>query len=598
MTLRTDGSMHVKETITYDFDDAYGKHGIQRFIPIKVSYDTERNRVYPLTNARASSPSGAPDDLDVSSTDVATLRVGNKNETVSGVQTYVLDYDLGGVINTVGGGQELYWNAVGTEWEVPIDAATVTVTGPGPVQRDTCFQGGEGSTQPCRVGPPSQGSNSGSSTATFTATRGLAANEGVTVVVGYPAGTFPSAVPILKEKWKFTKAFGVNPVSGIGSVGLLAVLGGGAVLLAGRGGRDRRYLGLTPGLTPGVDDPGRTGTVGWRRDPIAVQFTPPHDLRVGELGTLIDEQANVVDVTATIIDLAVRGYLKIEEVGKASDDEASDDEGVPEDDAARASASDWLLVRTRTDTGDLRGYEKHLFGAIFQGRKQVKLSDLRTTFSAALAKTQSLLYDDVTEQGWFRGNPGNVRIKWRSFAGTTIGVGVALTVLLAIFTHWALIGVALVVCGGILMLTASRMPARTASGTALLAQARGFRLYLETAEANQIKFEEGQDIFSRYLPYAIVFGVAQRWAGLFAELARSGAQILTPTWYIGQPYGAGPFDYNHFGGSMSAFSTETSSTIQAAAPSSASGSPGSSGSSGFSGGFSGGGGGGGGGGSW
>ena len=56
----------------------------------------------------------------------------------------------------------------------------------------------------------------------------------------------------------------------------------------------------------------------------------------------------------------------------------------------------------------------------------------------------------------------------------------------------------------------------------MLAQSLGFRRYLATAEANQLRFEEGEDIFSRYLPYAIVFGLADRWARVFSELAAQG----------------------------------------------------------------------------
>jgi uncharacterized membrane protein len=172
--------------------------------------------------------------------------------------------------------------------------------------------------------------------------------------------------------------------------------------------------------------------------------------------------------------------------------------------------------------------------------------------------------------------------------------GLALTWLLALRTHLGLIGLGVALGGLVMLALAGRMPARTPAGSALLAQARGFRLYLETAEANQIRFEEGQDVFSRYLPYAIVFGVAERWAGIFAQLAASGAAVAAPTWYVGgYGYsGAGFFDYGGFGHAMDSFATTTSGSIAAATPSS-------SGSSGFGGGgFSGGGGGGGGGGSW
>jgi uncharacterized membrane protein len=152
----------------------------------------------------------------------------------------------------------------------------------------------------------------------------------------------------------------------------------------------------------------------------------------------------------------------------------------------------------------------------------------------------------------------------------------------------------LLVAGGIIFLFGQRMAAKTADGSAVLAQSLGFRQYLVTAEARQIRFEEAQDIFSRYLPYAIVFGVADRWASTFSEVAEAataaGQSIGMPGWYIF----AGSGGFGNFGGiasGMDSFSTMASGTFTST--------PGSSGGSGFGGGgFSGGGGGGGGGGSW
>jgi hypothetical protein len=574
LALRPDASLHVTEQIEYDFAGSSGKHGFERFLPLARRFDDERNRVYPLSNATASSPSGAPADLDVSGGDTTTLRVGDKNRTVSGVQTYLLQYDLAGVVDDAEGGQQLYWNAIGGQWQVPIDQALVTVTGPAAVQRATCYQGGTGATARCQAAAPS------GPTVTFAATGALQPGEGLTVVAGYPAGTFAGAAPILRERWTAAKAFALTPATGLGAAGLLAVLAGGAAVLVGSRGRDRRYLGLTPGLSPGaVSGAGEqpTARVG-RRPPIAVRFTPPAQLRVGELGTLIDEQANPVDVTATIIDLAVRGYLRIEEVASG---EADRDAGEPDD---------WDLVATGRDTEDLREYERILLDALFAGRSTIRLSDLRTTFRSHLARTQTELYREVTRRGWFRANPRSVRIRWYLIGGLVTVAGIAGTVALAATTHLGLLGAAVLLSGLVVLLLAGRMPARTAEGTALLAQAQGFRLYLETAEADQIRFEEGQDVFSRYLPYAIVFGVARRWAGLFAQLAASGRSFDRPTWYVG-PYGyGGGLDYLRFGTAMTAFSTTTSTAIAAAAPSSSGG--------GFGGGFAGGGGGGGGGGSW
>jgi uncharacterized protein (TIGR04222 family) len=266
------------------------------------------------------------------------------------------------------------------------------------------------------------------------------------------------------------------------------------------------------------------------------------------------------------------------------------DDGQPDADR-KDSDRDWRLIQTDKGTGDLHEYERTVLEALFGGGSPVQLSSLKTTFRSHLQKTQTLLYREVTDRGWFRANPRTVRAIWFAIGGTVIVLGIVATVLLAVLTHLGLLGVALLIAGIVITVLAPRMPARTAEGTALLAQAQGFRLYLETAEADQIRFEEGQDVFSRYLPYAIVFGVAQRWAGLFAELAASGRAMAQPTWYYGGGYYGGSLDYLRFGTAMTAFSSQATSTIAAPAPSSSSG-------GGFGGGFSGGGGGGGGGGSW
>jgi uncharacterized membrane protein len=150
-----------------------------------------------------------------------------------------------------------------------------------------------------------------------------------------------------------------------------------------------------------------------------------------------------------------------------------------------------------------------------------------------------------------------------------------------------------VLAGLVVRLLGKRMASRTADGSAVLAQSLGFKQYLVTAEANQIRFEEAQDIFSRYLPYAIVFGVADRWARVFNEVAEAaaaaGRSLDVPTWYVFSGGGFGGFSGIATG--MDSFSTTAAGTFTST--------PGSSGGSGFSGGgFSGGGGGGGGSSSW
>src|SRR4029077_3207354 len=61
----------------------------------------------------------------------------------------------------------------------------------------------------------------------------------------------------------------------------------------------------------------------WRtlgRDPaagnesVAARYEPPAGLSPAEVGTVLDESADLSDLTATIVDLAVHGFLRIEEV--------------------------------------------------------------------------------------------------------------------------------------------------------------------------------------------------------------------------------------------------------------------------------------------
>ena len=130
------------------------------------------------------------------------------------------------------------------------------------------------------------------------------------------------------------------------------------------------------------------------------------------------------------------------------------------------------------------------------------------------------------------------------------------------------------------------------AGTEVLGQAAAFKRYLETADPDALRLVHGEDLFSRYLPYAIVFGLTERWAGVFGDLAARGERVPEPTWNHGSaPYylywGAG----SGFGSSVDSFASVATESISAATP-------GSSGSSGTSGGFAGGGVGGGGGGGW
>jgi len=234
----------------------------------------------------------------------------------------------------------------------------------------------------------------------------------------------------------------------------------------------------------------------------------------------------------------------------------------------------------------LLAYERLLLDGLFRDGGDVTLSSLRTTFVERLGAVEDSLYADAKQQGWFTARPDKVRGRWAlgGLGLTVVAIGIA--VALAMFTGLGLIGVALVLVGLLFLFGASRMPARTAKGTALLRRVRGYRQVIETADRYFARWAEQENVFAKTLPFAIVFGLTEKWAGAFASLAQDPTTTPAMAWYV--PHAAGSL--GSFAESIDGFTVATSGTIAST--------PAGSGSSGFGGGSSGGGGGGGGGGSW
>ncbi len=356
---------------------------------------------------------------------------------------------------------------------------------------------------------------------------------------------------------------------GVAAALLLGILGG-VVALAWRVGRDRRFRGSEVDAAfsspDGSDE--RVPLVGHRETP--VEFVPPEGLRPGQVGTLVDFRANPLDVTATIVDLAVRGYLSIEESGQNW----------------RGRTDDWTLTRLKKPD-DLLPYERALVGGLFgNDGGSVTLSSLRNHFASKMAKVQTALVDDAIDRGWFNGRPGVVRGVWLAVGIVVLAAGIAGTIGLAAATHAAIIGVPFIVAGLVLTFAYPWMPRRTAKGYATLRHVDGFRRFIDESEKERARFAERAHLFSEYLPYAVVFGATEQWARAFEGLAAD--DVVASGWYRG----SGPFEAVMFSHAIDSFTVATAGTLTSTPAST-------SGSSGFSGGgFSGGGGGGGGGGSW
>ncbi len=592
-TVLGDGSLLVAETIHYDFG-TNRKHGIFRDLRVRVRHDDRYDRMYPVDALAVDAGAGTPHRFERESGPEGRtrLRIGDPDRTVTGRHVYRIRYRVRAALNGFADHDELVWNAVGTDWTVPIDAVSVTVHTPAAVTRVACSAGPYGSTLPCAA------ATSEGTTARFSNGR-LGAGENVTFTVGLPKGAVPDPEPILEERFSLDRAFSRTPATVGTALALLAAVVGGVVVLIRRVGRDRRYQGSAVDMAFGNDD-GREEIVPLgERTIVPVEYVPPDGLRPGQIGVLLDLRADSIDVTASIVDLAVRGHLRIEEIEKEGWFGKADWRLVrlsPE--GQGSSVAPWeqaLLDRLFDDAAtpvdvpaaraDLDCATPALTAARDLGGPSIKLSELRNHFAAAMDLIQDMLYDDAAARRWFAGRPDRVHRRWFRIGIAVVVAGGAAVYLAARHTHFALALLPLPLAGLLLMACARWMPRRTARGNAVLRRALGFRRFIEESEKERARFAEKQNLFSEYLPYAVVFGATEKWARAFSGL--DGRPPDTSAWYLSsRPFAPATFvqGIDHF--AVTSIGTLTSK-------------PASSGGSGFSGGgFSGGGGGGGGGGSW
>lgn len=560
-TVDRNGDARVTLDLAFDFASDPGHGPVLTFTKKqKLTDDPDHWRMVDYSQFSASSSTGANADLQVNDQDAAVqIKIGTKGATYTGVQKYRISYTIHGLIalkNSSSGLDEFNWRVIENS-TTEIYSAAVRITGPAEVSRTACY-----APSPCQA-------TSSGKTATFT-TSFLATGDSLQVVAGFPAGTFSDrAAARLEKRYTPGNTFGLDPVTGVGTV-MTALLAGWAALRARRRGRDKEFVGVAPGVIPADDN---APVAVRRKDPeVAVAFVPPDGVSPAEAGTLLDGSADTADVTAGMLDLAVRGHLTIS----------------PLDADRRGRTEDWSFTRNAGCTDTLRDWERDYLDMFFDGRRTITTAELRTQHdNRTLGVATGSLNRLVKDYGWYDADPIVLRVKALLAGLLVAAIGVAVAILGA-FVGWGLLGIPVVLIGIAMMVTGvMRSPGRTATGTAVLDQIRSFRLYLTTAEADQIRFEEGIDVFSRYLPWATVFGVADRWVKIFQELETRGIYHGDYGWYDGGQMAFTMGFASGFSSSFNDMSSAMASSMQAASTSSTSSSD-----SGFSGGGFGGGGGG------
>ncbi|GLZ35889.1 hypothetical protein Lesp02_80760 [Lentzea sp. NBRC 105346] len=458
MKLERDSRLSVTETVTVPD----GKT-VKRSVPLRLAVGNDLDRLFKISDAKVDGKGSATvtdDRFEVS------LDAGKS--TVS----YVVE----GAVAKVGDALELRWQAAGG-WDTELDKVAITVSTPDSPTSVNCLAGPVGSSQPCTSADLADG-------------RGVRAQEiklspgeRVDIAIGMSAGVVPANAVVI-ENSSLAAAFALTPISAAVLGGLLLLLLGGVVLLWYLRGRDAAALASEVGPINVLvrDQSGR------------VAFASPDGVLPGQVGTVVDEHVDVVDVTATVIDLAVRNYLWISEV----------------------DGHDWRIVRRNPADDALSGYERAVYRALLpDGVDAVTLSELRAR-RVDLAEVRDELYADVVEKRWFVRRPDSERsLFW--WVGIVIAVlGLAGTVVLALTIGNALFGLAVAVGGAALAFGARSMPARTKRGSALLEHVRGLRGYLHGVAPNDIPEDDRELVFSRSLPYAVVLGETERWLSTFA----------------------------------------------------------------------------------
>jgi uncharacterized membrane protein YgcG len=429
------------------------------------------------------------------------IRIGDPDQTVTGGHEYRIDYRVQGALDEFTDHDELYWKAVGSQWKVPIGEASATVTAPAAITHVACHAG------PAGVGRPCGSSVVDGRSASF-AVADLRPHEGLTVGVGFPTGVVPPPRPLLEERWSLARAFAATPAS-LGMAGAVAVLLIAGALLAA--GRERRAAAASSGIGVAVEDPAGPGPSGAGLSSRVVS-APPGGLRPAQAGLLLHRRVAPVAVPATLLDLAARGYLRIEEH--------------PVQGSRRRV---WHVVRPPQPEHDLRAYERVLLVQLFGRRTLRRLPDLHRRFRDRFDRVRGALEEEAVQLGWFTAEPGQVQATWARRGAALVVIGAVLLGLAVWRARLALVPIPIIVAGLVVWWGGRWLPRRTPTGTALARRVAGFRSYLQTPWTDPRGAAAAERVFSEELPYVVVFGRTRRWVRARPQL---GASAVHSSWYL------------------------------------------------------------------
>ncbi|MBI5754407.1 DUF2207 domain-containing protein [Candidatus Peregrinibacteria bacterium] len=533
--LNADSSADITETIVTDFSKE-SHHGIERDIP----YLFNNNRSTPIKLKEAIDEKGQSWKINQFKEDgyLKVQMTTMDNHLMNGPATFIIKYHLDDIITFFDDHDEFYWNVNGNDWDVTNKTTNATIRLPAALNdalKIACFTGEYGSKESnCDY------KKTDDKTIQVNSSNIFQPYEGLTAVIGFPKNIFIQ--PSIQQKilWFLLE----NKIIFLPILVFLVMF-----FLWYKYGRDDQSVS----------------------DTIVPTFIPPKDLSPTETGTIIDEKLDPRDITACIIDYAVRGYIKITELEKPG---------------LFGKKKDYELQLIKPCLLE-KDFEKKIILGIFNTNKagqKKKTSALENSFYVHVSGIKDSVMKRLVENDFFPTDPETTRATYNFIGFGTIFVVFFIIQLGSAITIFSLGLSGLIVAG-----FGAIMPKKTRKGTETYYQLKGLYEYINTAEKDRMKFQEKNNIlFEKLLPYAMAFGIIDKWTKAFDGILKE-----PPSWYY--PIGSGNFTMIYFANSLSNFSSSATQNLTTR-PGGRGGGGAWSGGSGFGGGgFSGGGFGGGGG---
>ncbi len=532
-----DSSLTITERITADCPACTNKHGIFRVLPTKTKTPEESIstpiKLLSITDFKGNNlPHSESKNL---SDNTITWKIGDPNKTVQDLNYYKITYNVKNAIRFQENTDELYWNLSGNFWDLQIDKFSALIHFPKSItEKNTHLY--------YYVGPYGDTESSGANykwldanTLQITADSKLDPKNGLTASITFPKNIFQPPTLTIWERSNLSSYLWALILPIITFIVCF-------------------WLWTKHGKDPKINKT------------IIALYEPPKDLSILEAITIRNDGSFSNDsITASIINFAVKGLIKIEQIDKKKV------LGLVKD------KPDFKLIKQNKSRDEISPTEKQLFSNIFEGQQEVLLSSLKKTMPKNILILKNKIKKDLIDKEFFT----DKGFKFK--AGLSVMAVFVFFLSLRMIEKNFFVGSAGSISGIILFVFGFLMTQKTLKGAESKWEIECFKHYMNVAEKYRQEFYEKENIFEKFLPYAIAFGMTKIWIKKMELIyGQDFYNNYMPAWYIGSTLGS--FNAEKMTNSLSSISHSISSSV---------GTKSGSGGRGFSGGGGGGGGGGG-----